>query len=104
MKFGETLKKSMVPEWRDKYVRFHLLKGMIKKIRKEALSTATAVGSDEQEPLMIDIENMKWEKTFIETFKEDFETVSSFYSSTLESYSSRFENLVQHLVSLVSGT
>ena len=107
MKFGKRLKKSVVPEWRDKYIRFDELKKLIVKVNREAvqqgkvrqdLETQTC---DTEEPFIIRIDQCESEEKFQKIFEEDLDTVEEFYCERMDHFTSRFESLVQHLVLLV---
>lgn len=107
MKFGERLRKSVVPEWRDKYIRFGEMKKLIAKINREAVQQGkvrqkleTEIG-DPGEPFIIRIDQCESEEKFQKIFEEDLNNVEEFYCERMDHFSSRFENLVQHLVLLV---
>jgi len=106
MKFGERLRKSVVPEWRDKYIRFGEMKKLIAKINREAVQQGkvrqkleTEIG-DPGEPFIIRIDQCESEEKFQKIFEEDLNNVEEFYCERMDHFSSRFENLVQHLVLL----
>jgi SPX domain protein involved in polyphosphate accumulation len=100
MKFGHRLFHSVVPEWKDQYIDYKKLKGIIGETATDALSLAkaydtvlrlTSVVVDENVHLL----QLQSEQTFFDQLEEEVARAEAFYRQRLIEAVQNFYLLVQ---------
>jgi SPX domain protein involved in polyphosphate accumulation len=100
MKFGHRLYHSVVPEWKDQYIDYKKLKGIIGETATDALSLAkaydtvlrlTSVVVDENVHLL----QLQSEQTFFDQLEEEVARAEAFYRQRLIEAVQNFYLLVQ---------